>query len=75
MANECKKLNMRKFKFKAKDIKTGKWVEGDLAYAERRFEREGIRPMIVNHCIHGGIVWVGNRFFVDENTIQLIEEA
>jgi len=64
-----------RYKFRARDIKTGELVEGDLVYARRRFEKDGIKPMIVNHFIHGGIVWIGNGHFIDENTIELIEES
>ena len=27
---------MTKYKFKAKDIKTGEWIEGDLAYVTKK---------------------------------------
>ena len=64
-----------RYKFRARDIKTGELVEGDLVYARRRLEKDGIKPMIVNHFIHGGIVWIGDRHFIDENTIELIEES
>jgi len=64
-----------RYKFRARDIKTGELVEGDLVYARRRLEKDGIKPMIVNHFIHGGIVWIGNGHFIDENTIELIEES
>ena len=65
---------MKKFKFKAKDLKTGNQVEGDLVYAMRVHEKPGIKPMIVNHFIHGGMVYISERYFVDESTIQLIKE-
>ena len=63
-----------KYKFRAKDLKTGQWVEGDLAYGIRMQETHGIKPMIVIHHIHGGMVWVARRYFVDESTIELIKE-
>ena len=62
-----------KYKFRAKELKTGEWVEGDLAYAERRLETPGIKPMIVKHYIHGGCAYIGDRHFVDESTIELIK--
>lgn len=65
---------MNTYKFKAKDLKTGNEVQGDLIYAQRASETPGVKPMIVNTYIHGGMVWIGNRHFVDENTIELIEE-
>ena len=64
-----------KYKFKAKEKKTGKWVKGDLAYVETLKERTKVKPMIVTHGGHGGMVWVYNRYVVDESTIELIEEA
>ena len=63
-----------RFKFRAKELKTDRWVEGDLAYATRVHESSGIKPMIVNHYIHGGIIYIGERHFVDEGTIELITE-
>ena len=66
------------YKFRAKDIKTGEWVEGDLVYAKVANFKTGIstkkKPMIVTMHIHGGILWAGNRHFVDESTIELIKE-
>ena len=66
----------RKYKFKAKDIKTGEWVEGDLIYAYTLLHKTPnikYKPMIVSCGCHGGMVWVGERHFVDENTIELIK--
>jgi len=62
----------RQYKFRAKDIKTGNWVEGDLAYVQTCFETPRVKTMIVEHFIHGGMLWMGNRWFVDEDTIVLI---
>lgn len=62
-----------KFKFKAKDIKTGLWVEGDLAYAQSRFGSDKVKTIIVKHYVHGGVIWIGERHFVDESTIELIQ--
>ena len=66
------------YKFRAKDIKTGEWVEGDLVYAKIANFKTGIstkkKPMIVTMHIHGGILWAGKRHFIDENTIELIKE-
>ena len=64
---------MSTYKFKAKELKTGNEVHGDLIYAQRAFESSGVKPMIVKTYIHGGIVWIGSRHFVDENTIELYE--
>lgn len=68
-----------KYKFKAKDLKTGEWVEGDLVYATvRHFKpcrvRCTVKPMIVNMSIHGGMMWAGKRHYIDESTIELIKE-
>ena len=67
-----------KYKFKAKDTKTGELVEGDLVYAQVANFKTGIsikkKPMIVTMHIYGGMMWVGNRYFVDEDTIELIQE-
>ena len=63
-----------KYRFKAKDLKTGEWVEGDLAYAIRVCESLGIKPMIVKHYIHGGMAYIGERHFIDEDTIEPIKE-
>jgi hypothetical protein len=67
---------MCKYKFKAKDIKTGKLVEGDLIYARQVYPHKPviIKPMIVEFNIHGGIMWTRKRHFVDESTIELITE-
>ena len=65
---------MSTYKFKAKDLKTGDEVQGNLIYAQRMFETTGVRPMIVNTYIHGGMLWIGDRHFVDESTIELIVE-
>ena len=67
-----------KYRFKAKDIKTGEWVEGDLVYAKVANFKAGIstkkKPMIVTMHIHGGMMWAGKRHFIDESTIELIKE-
>ena len=66
------------YKFKAKDLKTGEWVEGDLIYAQVANFKTGIsikkKPMIVTMHIHGGMLWAGERHFIDRNTIELIKE-
>ena len=69
-------LSNMEYKFRAKDIKTGEWVEGDLIYPVDYMSPnpEKRKPMIVAMRIHGGIVWVGNRYFVDESTIELIQK-
>ena len=65
-----------KYKFRAKDLKTGEWVEGDLVYARVANFKTGVsakkKPMIVTMHIHGGMLWAGDRYFVDEDTIELI---
>lgn len=65
-----------KYKFRAKDIKTGELVEGDLVYARQVYHGKPvvIRPMIVEFNIHGGIMWTKQRHFIDEDTIELIKE-
>lgn len=65
---------MGTYKFKAKELNTGNEVQGDLIYAQRAFESPGVKSMIVKTFIHGGIVWIGSRHFVDESTIELIVE-
>jgi hypothetical protein len=67
---------MTKYKFKAKDLNTGEWVEGDLCYARQVCCGKPviIRPMIVEFNIHGGIMWTRKRHFIDEDTIELIKE-
>lgn len=70
-----------KYQFKAKDLKTGEWVTGDLAYAESRsWKSDGrrvitIKPMIVAHNIHGGMLYITSRHFIDENTLELISNG
>lgn len=67
---------MEKYKFKAKDLKTGNYVEGDLVYARQVYYGKPVvvKPMIVEFNIRGGIMWTRRRHFVDENTIELIRE-
>lgn len=72
-------LSEMEYRFKAKDIKTGEWVEGDLIYAVvenyKSWPNLGRKkPMIVSMHIHGGMLWAGNRHFVDEGTIKLIQK-
>ena len=72
--------NYMKYKFKAKDIKTGEWVEGDLVYTTQLILRKGKgaeyreKPMIVKLCCHGGMLYATTRHFIDEDTIELIKE-
>lgn len=71
---------MTKYKFRAKDIKTGDWVEGDLVHATQVIYTKGekkyrIKPMIVTAGCHGGMVWIYNRYFVDEDSITLINDS
>jgi hypothetical protein len=68
-----------KYQFKAKDLKTGEWVIGDLAYANVTSFRKkdgckirSVKPMIVEHNIHGGMLYITSRHFVDENTLVLV---
>lgn len=68
-----------KYKFKAKELETGEWVEGDLIYAKvenfrSQFDSGKVKPMIVSMHIHGGMLWAGYRHFVDESTIELIRD-
>jgi len=65
------------YKFKAKDLKTGKYVEGDLAYASQynyKNHTSSVRPMILTHGCNGGMIWVEHRWSIDENTIELITD-
>ena len=65
-----------KYKFKAKNLKTGEWVEGDLAYVHQWLKNRTtrIKPMIVTHHASGGMVYLSSRYLIDENTIELIKE-
>ena len=69
-----------KYKFRAKDLKTGEWVEGDLAYVKQLIihKSKGVeyreKPMIVKLGSHGGMVYVTSRHYIDESTIELIKE-
>lgn len=71
-----------KYQFRAKDLKTGEWVIGDLAYANVLSFRKGdgckirgVKPMIVEHNIHGGMLYITIRHFIDENTLELINNG
>lgn len=74
-----------KYKFKAKDKKTGEWVEGDLVYITQRiyhnskdYNKRGFSfkevPMIVKLSAVGGRIFTNKRYFVDESTIELIKD-
>jgi hypothetical protein len=75
-----------KYKFKAKDIKTRKYVIGDLAYVNQyvyaktrnsiysKFKYCKVVPYILTHNANGGMMYITNRYRVDENTIELIKE-
>ena len=67
------------YKFKAKDLKTGDWVVGDLVYARQHTYSNSTnknctktRPMIVKMRYRGGMVWCYSRYFIDETTIEPI---
>ena len=64
---------MKKYKFKAKSIKTGREVTGDLIYAYTMNEKVAVKPMIVEMHIKGGMLWASDRTFIDESTLELIE--
>lgn len=75
-----------KYRFKAKDIKTGELVEGDLAYVNQyvyaktknsiysKFKYCKVVPYILTHNANGGMIYMINRHRVDESTIELIKE-
>lgn len=69
-----------KYKFKAKDIKTGEYVIGNLAYVNQLIFRKGLgisfreKPMILSLNSQGGRIYATKRYFIDENTIELIKE-
>lgn len=69
-----------KYKFKAKDLKTDEWVVGDLAYVNQIVFKKGSgaefheKPMIVKLNIHGGMMYAISKHFIDESTIELINE-
>ena len=59
-------------KFKAKSIKTGKTVEGDLATVNTVvFGKRFIRYYIVSHHANGGMIYIGKRARIDQETIQI----
>ena len=65
-----------RYKFRAKDLKFNNWVEGDLVYvafdSNKRLPK--VRPMIVSARGIGGMIWLAERHFVDENTIEIVRE-
>lgn len=69
-----------KYRFKAKDIKTGEYVIGDLAYVSQVIFKKGSgveyrkKPMIVKLYSHGGMIYATEIHFIDESTIELIKE-
>lgn len=71
-----------KYQFRAKDLKTGEWVTGDLAYANSwSFRKKDgcktkiVKPMIVEHYINGGMLYITTRHFIDEKTLELISNG
>lgn len=71
-----------RYQFKAKDLKTGEWVTGDLAYANSwSFRKKDgckiktVKPMIVEHYINGGMLYITTRCFIDESTLELISNG
>lgn len=65
-----------RYKFRAKDLKFNNWVEGDLVYVtfDRNKRLPKVRPMIVSASGSGGLVWLTERYFVDESTIEIVRE-
>jgi len=65
-----------RYKFRAKDLKSNNWVEGDLVYVtfDRNKRLPKVRPMIVSASGSGGMIWLAERYFVDESTIEIIRE-
>ena len=70
-----------KYQFRAQNLKTRECVIGDLAYANVvSFRRKdgckirSVKPMIVKHNIHGGMLYITSRHFINENTLELIVE-
>lgn len=66
-----------RYKFRAKDIKTGRVIEGDLAYVHQYYWRTRttkVIPMIVSHGASGGMLYVLSRHRIDESTIELVGE-
>ena len=69
-----------KYKFKAKDIKTGELVAGNLVYVRQSIFRKGFgveyktKPMIVSVLANGGRIYIAERYYIDESTIELIKE-
>lgn len=65
-----------RYKFRAKDLKSNNWVEGDLVYVtfdgNKRLPK--VRPMIVHACGIGGMIWLGEKHLVDEDTIEIVRE-
>lgn len=65
-----------RYKFRAKDLKFNNWVEGDLVYVtfDRNKRLPKVRPMIVQACGNGGMIWLTEGHFVDESTIEIVRE-
>ena len=74
-----------KYRFKAKDKKTGEWVEGNLAYVTQHiyhnskdWNKRGFSfkevPVIIKLSAVGGRIFINERYYIDENTIELIKE-
>lgn len=63
--------------FKAKDLKTGEEVIGNLVYVERIIHKKAgiqydIVPYILKMKAQGGMFWVTKRYQIDENTLTII---
>lgn len=65
---------MKQLVFKGKSLRTGEFVEGDLAYVYRRNRRGriiSVKPWIVSHHGNGGMLYIGIRHLVDPSTIEV----
>ena len=65
-----------RYKFRAKDLRFNNWVEGDLVYVtfDRNKRLPKVRPMIVQAYGIGGMIWLGEKHLVDEDTIEIVRE-
>lgn len=62
--------------FKAKSLKTGLWVKGDLATVDAiTFGKRSIKYYIVSHHAQGGMLYIGARTQIDPETIIQDEDS
>lgn len=80
LSEELVNIENIKYKFRAKELKTENLVEGDLVHVNQVIFRKdkGVeyreKPMIVKLNSHGGMMYATSRYYINENTIELIKE-